>query len=164
MSVVSPQGSYWAIDTNPKEDTVPSRPKKRPRSGERVNFSFSFLKKKKNNKPGKTEAGAVEVEAPEREKRSCREGGVYSSPAFQLITTESPGAAFRHISSAVFFLFLFQTLINSEPCHLVLHGWALRPLFLRLACTACRHTPGCHMGRGGKEAAFQRRDLRRRRC
>uniref|UniRef100_A0A665T8P0 Fork-head domain-containing protein n=1 Tax=Echeneis naucrates TaxID=173247 RepID=A0A665T8P0_ECHNA len=30
------KGSYWAIDTNPKEDTVPSRPKKRPRSGERV--------------------------------------------------------------------------------------------------------------------------------
>nr|XP_043895122.1 forkhead box protein J3-like isoform X2 [Solea senegalensis] len=29
------KGSYWAIDTNPKEDTVPSRPKKRPRSGER---------------------------------------------------------------------------------------------------------------------------------
>lgn len=33
---VNIQGSYWAIDTNPKEDTVPSRPKKRPRSGERV--------------------------------------------------------------------------------------------------------------------------------
>uniref|UniRef100_A0A3B4AW01 Fork-head domain-containing protein n=1 Tax=Periophthalmus magnuspinnatus TaxID=409849 RepID=A0A3B4AW01_9GOBI len=30
------KGSYWAIDTNPKEDSVPSRPKKRPRSGERV--------------------------------------------------------------------------------------------------------------------------------
>ncbi|KAK5621454.1 hypothetical protein CRENBAI_005983 [Crenichthys baileyi] len=29
------KGSYWAIDTNPKEDSVPSRPKKRPRSGER---------------------------------------------------------------------------------------------------------------------------------
>lgn len=34
--MLTPQGSYWAIDTNPKEDTVPSRPKKRPRSGERV--------------------------------------------------------------------------------------------------------------------------------
>ncbi|XP_048417191.1 forkhead box protein J3 isoform X3 [Stegostoma tigrinum] len=30
------KGSYWAIDTNPKEDTLPTRPKKRPRSGERV--------------------------------------------------------------------------------------------------------------------------------
>ncbi|KAG7280527.1 hypothetical protein CRUP_022057 [Coryphaenoides rupestris] len=30
------QGSYWAIDTNPKEDALPTRPKKRPRSGERV--------------------------------------------------------------------------------------------------------------------------------
>uniref|UniRef100_A0A3P9QHW4 Fork-head domain-containing protein n=1 Tax=Poecilia reticulata TaxID=8081 RepID=A0A3P9QHW4_POERE len=42
------KGSYWAIDTNPKEDSVPSRPKKRPRSGERVRFDrptriFSFL-------------------------------------------------------------------------------------------------------------------------
>ena len=33
---LSPQGSYWAIDTNPKEDALPTRPKKRPRSGERV--------------------------------------------------------------------------------------------------------------------------------
>lgn len=50
MSAVSPQGSYWAIDTNPKEDTVPSRPKKRPRSGERVHFSLSRrLKKKQKN-------------------------------------------------------------------------------------------------------------------
>lgn len=39
----SPQGSYWAIDTNPKEDTVPSRPKKRPRSGERVNLNLSLF-------------------------------------------------------------------------------------------------------------------------
>ncbi|XP_029287261.1 forkhead box protein J3 isoform X2 [Cottoperca gobio] len=30
------KGSYWAIDTNPKEDALPTRPKKRPRSGERV--------------------------------------------------------------------------------------------------------------------------------
>ncbi|XP_036844057.1 forkhead box protein J3 isoform X2 [Oncorhynchus mykiss] len=30
------KGSYWAIDTNPKEDTLPTRPKKRPRSGEMV--------------------------------------------------------------------------------------------------------------------------------
>ncbi|GLD58160.1 forkhead box protein J3-like protein, partial [Lates japonicus] len=29
------KGSYWAIDTNPKEDALPTRPKKRPRSGER---------------------------------------------------------------------------------------------------------------------------------
>lgn len=36
LSLAPSQGSYWAIDTNPKEDTVPSRPKKRPRSGERV--------------------------------------------------------------------------------------------------------------------------------
>uniref|UniRef100_H3DBC7 Forkhead box J3 n=1 Tax=Tetraodon nigroviridis TaxID=99883 RepID=H3DBC7_TETNG len=26
------KGSYWAIDTNPKEDALPTRPKKRPRS------------------------------------------------------------------------------------------------------------------------------------
>lgn len=32
------QGSYWAIDTNPKEDALPTRPKKRPRSGERVSL------------------------------------------------------------------------------------------------------------------------------
>lgn len=32
------QGSYWAIDTNPKEDALPTRPKKRPRSGERVSI------------------------------------------------------------------------------------------------------------------------------
>ncbi|KAJ8016476.1 hypothetical protein DPEC_G00007600 [Dallia pectoralis] len=30
------KGSYWAIDTNPKEDTLPTRPKKRSRSGERA--------------------------------------------------------------------------------------------------------------------------------
>ncbi|XP_043851939.1 forkhead box protein J3 isoform X3 [Dromiciops gliroides] len=30
------KGSYWAIDNNPKEDTLPSRPKKRARSVERV--------------------------------------------------------------------------------------------------------------------------------
>ncbi|TRZ01201.1 hypothetical protein DNTS_004735 [Danionella cerebrum] len=36
------KGSYWAIDTNPKEDSLPTRPKKRPRSGERVSECFSF--------------------------------------------------------------------------------------------------------------------------
>uniref|UniRef100_A0A7N8X0N0 Forkhead box protein J3-like n=1 Tax=Mastacembelus armatus TaxID=205130 RepID=A0A7N8X0N0_9TELE len=36
------KGSYWAIDTNPKEDTVPSRPKKRPRSGERASTPYSL--------------------------------------------------------------------------------------------------------------------------
>ncbi|EAX07167.1 forkhead box J3, isoform CRA_c, partial [Homo sapiens] len=30
------KGSYWAIDTNPKEDVLPTRPKKRARSVERV--------------------------------------------------------------------------------------------------------------------------------
>ncbi|XP_035244031.1 forkhead box protein J3-like isoform X1 [Anguilla anguilla] len=30
------KGSYWAIDTNPKEDALPSRPKKRPRSEEQA--------------------------------------------------------------------------------------------------------------------------------
>lgn len=75
-----------------------------------------------------------------------REEGEYSRLVFQLITTEGPGAAVRHIFFTVFFFFLLQTLINSEPCHLVLHGWALRPLFLRLTCTAGRHTVGCHMG------------------
>ncbi|XP_018592078.1 forkhead box protein J3-like isoform X3 [Scleropages formosus] len=30
------KGSYWAIDTNPKEDALPARSKKRPRSIERV--------------------------------------------------------------------------------------------------------------------------------
>lgn len=38
------QGSYWAIDTNPKEDALPTRPKKRPRSGERVSIGpFTLL-------------------------------------------------------------------------------------------------------------------------
>ncbi|XP_056278443.1 forkhead box protein J3-like isoform X2 [Pseudoliparis swirei] len=36
------KGSYWAIDANPKEDTVPSRPKKRPRSGERASTPYSL--------------------------------------------------------------------------------------------------------------------------
>ncbi|XP_037629416.1 forkhead box protein J3-like isoform X3 [Sebastes umbrosus] len=36
------KGSYWAIDTNPKEDAVPSRPKKRPRSGERASTPYSL--------------------------------------------------------------------------------------------------------------------------
>lgn len=36
------KGSYWAIDTNPKEDTAPSRPKKRPRSGERASTPYSL--------------------------------------------------------------------------------------------------------------------------
>ncbi|XP_056130328.1 forkhead box protein J3-like [Lampris incognitus] len=36
------KGSYWAIDTNPKEDIVPSRPKKRPRSGERASTPYSL--------------------------------------------------------------------------------------------------------------------------
>ncbi|XP_064423896.1 forkhead box protein J3 isoform X2 [Latimeria chalumnae] len=34
------KGSYWAIDTNPKEDTLPTRPKKRPRSGERASTPY----------------------------------------------------------------------------------------------------------------------------
>lgn len=37
------QGSYWAIDTNPKEDALPTRPKKRPRSGERVSLMRETL-------------------------------------------------------------------------------------------------------------------------
>ncbi|KAM6977757.1 forkhead box protein J3-like [Aplochiton taeniatus] len=36
------KGSYWAIDTNPKDDTLPSRPKKRPRSGERASTPYSL--------------------------------------------------------------------------------------------------------------------------
>ncbi|XP_062316189.1 forkhead box protein J3-like [Osmerus eperlanus] len=36
------KGSYWAIDTNPKEDTLPTRPKKRPRSGERATTPYSL--------------------------------------------------------------------------------------------------------------------------
>ncbi|RXN19869.1 forkhead box J3-like protein [Labeo rohita] len=36
------KGSYWAIDTNPKEDTLPTRPKKRPRSGERASTPYSL--------------------------------------------------------------------------------------------------------------------------
>ncbi|KAM6928966.1 forkhead box protein J3-like isoform 2-T2 [Lycodopsis pacificus] len=36
------KGSYWAIDTNPKEDAVPSRTKKRPRSGERASTPYSL--------------------------------------------------------------------------------------------------------------------------
>lgn len=98
----------------------------------------------------------IKVKRAEREKSSCKgkegkkceemegeEERAYSGPVFQLITTEGPGAAVRHI---FFTIFLLQTLINSEPCHLVLHGWALRPLFLRLTCTAGRRTVGCHMG------------------
>uniref|UniRef100_A0A8C6Q473 Forkhead box J3 n=1 Tax=Nothobranchius furzeri TaxID=105023 RepID=A0A8C6Q473_NOTFU len=36
------KGSYWAIDTNPKEDALPSRSKKRPRSGERASTPYSL--------------------------------------------------------------------------------------------------------------------------
>ncbi|KAK6472418.1 forkhead box protein J3 [Huso huso] len=36
------KGSYWAIDTNPKEDSLPTRPKKRPRSGERASTPYSL--------------------------------------------------------------------------------------------------------------------------
>ncbi|XP_038629095.1 forkhead box protein J3 isoform X3 [Scyliorhinus canicula] len=36
------KGSYWAIDANPKEDTLPTRPKKRPRSGERASTPYSL--------------------------------------------------------------------------------------------------------------------------
>ncbi|KAM6927325.1 forkhead box protein J3 isoform 3-T3 [Xenentodon cancila] len=36
------KGSYWAIDTNPKEDALPTRPKKRPRSGERASTPYSM--------------------------------------------------------------------------------------------------------------------------
>ncbi|KAG7472842.1 hypothetical protein MATL_G00113230 [Megalops atlanticus] len=36
------KGSYWAIDTNPKEDALPARPKKRPRSGERASTPYSL--------------------------------------------------------------------------------------------------------------------------
>ncbi|XP_041712825.1 forkhead box protein J3 [Coregonus clupeaformis] len=36
------KGSYWATDTNPKEDTLPTRPKKRPRSGERASTPYSL--------------------------------------------------------------------------------------------------------------------------
>ncbi|XP_048096497.1 forkhead box protein J3-like [Alosa alosa] len=40
-SLATTGGSYWAIDTNPKEDTLPTRPKKRPRSGERASTPYS---------------------------------------------------------------------------------------------------------------------------
>ncbi|KAG7494124.1 forkhead box protein J3-like isoform X1 [Solea senegalensis] len=36
------KGSYWAIDNNPKEDALPTRPKKRPRSGERASTPYSL--------------------------------------------------------------------------------------------------------------------------
>ncbi|XP_032427782.1 forkhead box protein J3-like [Xiphophorus hellerii] len=36
------KGSYWAIDTNPKEDSVPSRPKKRPRSSLKASTPYSL--------------------------------------------------------------------------------------------------------------------------
>ncbi|XP_074073887.1 forkhead box protein J3 isoform X3 [Macrotis lagotis] len=36
------KGSYWAIDNNPKEDTLPSRPKKRARSVERASTPYSI--------------------------------------------------------------------------------------------------------------------------
>ncbi|KAK1340070.1 hypothetical protein QTO34_018634 [Cnephaeus nilssonii] len=35
-------GSYWAIDTNPKEDALPTRPKKRARSVERASTPYSI--------------------------------------------------------------------------------------------------------------------------
>lgn len=58
----------------------------------------------------------VKVEKTEREKSGCKEGERreergYSSLVFQLITTESPAAAVRHISPTVFFFF-FITNIN----------------------------------------------------
>ncbi|XP_044891568.1 forkhead box protein J3 isoform X7 [Felis catus] len=36
------RGSYWAIDTNPKEDALPTRPKKRARSVERASTPYSI--------------------------------------------------------------------------------------------------------------------------
>lgn len=42
------QGSYWAIDTNPKEDALPTRPKKRPRSGERVSMNSTYFPENTN--------------------------------------------------------------------------------------------------------------------
>ncbi|KAG7267120.1 hypothetical protein CRUP_009568 [Coryphaenoides rupestris] len=36
------KGSYWAIDNNPKEDSLPTRPKKRPRSGERASTPYTL--------------------------------------------------------------------------------------------------------------------------
>ncbi|XP_038188824.1 forkhead box protein J3 isoform X1 [Arvicola amphibius] len=36
------KGSYWAIDTNPKEDTLPTRSKKRARSVERASTPYSI--------------------------------------------------------------------------------------------------------------------------
>lgn len=64
--------------------------------------------------------GKVKLEGGKRKARG--EERAHSSLVFQLITTEGPEAAIRHI---FFTTFLLQTLINSEPCHLVLHGWAL---------------------------------------
>ncbi|XP_018081557.1 forkhead box protein J3 isoform X3 [Xenopus laevis] len=36
------KGSYWAIDTNPKEDAAQARPRKRPRSEERASTPYSI--------------------------------------------------------------------------------------------------------------------------
>ncbi|KAG8434293.1 hypothetical protein GDO86_012608 [Hymenochirus boettgeri] len=36
------KGSYWAIDTNPKEDAAQARPRKRPRSEERATTPYSI--------------------------------------------------------------------------------------------------------------------------
>lgn len=52
------QGSYWAIDTNPKEDALPTRPKKRPRSGERVSVNATRFPESKSSASNKVPASS----------------------------------------------------------------------------------------------------------
>lgn len=73
----------------------------------------------------KKQSSLREGKRGKRSKWERREEGKCSRLVFQLITTEGPGAAVRNIFFTNDFFYLLQTLINSEPCHLVLHGWAL---------------------------------------
>ena len=66
--------------------------------------------------PKKEREKDIKVEIAEREKSSCkgtqgkkvrrerRKEGAYSRLVFQLITTEGPGAAVRHIFFTIFFI------------------------------------------------------------
>ncbi|XP_037599116.1 forkhead box protein J3 isoform X5 [Cebus imitator] len=94
------KGSYWAIDTNPKEDALPTRPKKRARSVERVTSHPESVSQ------SLTSQQQPQYNLPERDKQLL----------FSEYNFEDLSASFRSLYKSVFEQSLSQQgLMNIPP-------------------------------------------------
>uniref|UniRef100_S4RCE3 Forkhead box J3 n=1 Tax=Petromyzon marinus TaxID=7757 RepID=S4RCE3_PETMA len=80
------KGSYWAIDQNPSDENSSTRPKKRPRSNDRVNGDHFSQGEKKE----------VPLTSPNQEADAQQAGGAQTNP--QLYTMPSPQAQMPYSS------------------------------------------------------------------